>query len=128
VPLLKTQGWLAALWLGLVAAALGGAMFFAAPAVAQHEAQPEAKAADLARKAKKKVSPVYPDVARRMSITGTVRLAVVVTASGTVKTTKVVGGHPILVNAAMDAIKQWKFEPAATESSGIVEFTFQPQN
>jgi len=40
----------------------------------------------------------------------------------------VVGGHPLLVNAAMDAIKKWKFEPAPEESTGIVEFKFQPQD
>ncbi len=62
-----------------------------------------------------------------MSITGTVRLAVVVAPNGTVKSSKAIGGHPLLVNAAMDAMKQWKFEPAPTESSGIVEFKFQPQ-
>src|SRR5437899_2676139 len=50
-------------------------MIVAAPAVAQQETPQEARAADLTRKPKKKVSPVYPDVARRMSITGTVRLA-----------------------------------------------------
>ena len=83
---------------------------------------------ELTRKAKVKVAPVYPDVARRMSIVGTVRLAVVVEPNGTVKSSKPVGGHPVLVNAAMDAVKQWKFEPAPTESSGIVEFKFQPQN
>jgi hypothetical protein len=33
-----------------------------------------------------------------------------------------------LVSAAMDAIKRWKFESAPTESSGVVEFKFQPQN
>jgi TonB family protein len=82
---------------------------------------------ELTRKVKNKVPPVYPDIARRMSITGTVRVAVVVTPSGTLKSTKVVGGHPLLVNAAMDALKRWKFEPAAEESSGIVEFKFQPQ-
>jgi TonB family protein len=73
------------------------------------------------------VAPVYPDVARRMSITGTVRLAVVVSPNGAVKSSKAAGGHPLLVNAAMDAIKG-KFEPAPAESSGIVEFNFQPQN
>ena len=62
-----------------------------------------------------------------MNIAGTVRLAVVVAPNGTVKSSKPVGGHPLLVNAAMDAMKQWKFEPAPTESSGIVEFKFQPQ-
>jgi len=96
---------------------------FVSPAQGQ-----EAKADDLPRKAKLKIEPVYPDVARRMSIAGTVRLAVVVAPNGTVKSSKPVGGHPLLVNAAMDAMRRWKFEPAATESSGIVEFKFQPQN
>ena len=92
------------------------------------QAQDQAKGDELLRKAKVKVAPVYPDVARRMSIVGTVRLAVVVERNGTVKSSKPVGGHPLLVSAAMDAMKRWKFEPAATESSGIVEFKFQPQN
>ena len=82
---------------------------------------------ELTRKVKNKVTPVYPEIARRMSITGTVRLAVVVSPGGALKSTKVVGGHPLLVNAAMDALKRWKFEPAAEESSGVVEFKFQPQ-
>jgi len=63
-----------------------------------------------------------------MSIAGTVKLAVVVAPNGTVKSSKAMGGHPLLVNAAMDAVRQWKFEPAAAESTGIVEFKFQPQN
>ncbi len=57
----------------------------------------------------------------RMSITGTVKVLVVVAPNGNLKSTKVVGGHPLLVNAAMDAIKKWKFEPAPEESTGIVE-------
>ena len=82
----------------------------------------------LTRKVKSRVAPVYPDIARRMSITGTVRVIVVVSSNGTVKSTKLVGGHPILVNAAMDALKKWRFEPASDESTGLVEFKFQPQD
>jgi hypothetical protein len=37
------------------------------------------------------------------------------------------GGHPILVNAAMDALKKWKFEPASEETTGTVEFKFRPE-
>jgi TonB family protein len=97
-------------------------------AQSQAQVQEQAKGDELPRKAKLKVEPAYPDVARRMSIGGTVRLAVIVAPNGTVKSSKPVGGHPLLVNAAMDAIRRWRFEPAATESSGIVEFKFQPQN
>jgi TonB family protein len=109
-----------ALWL----AAAGVSLLCSAKAQAQEPAKTE----ELSRKAKVKVEPVYPDIARRMSIAGTVRLAVVVAPNGTVKSSKAVGGHPVLVNAAMEAMKRWKFEPAAMESSGIVEFKFQPQN
>lgn len=100
-----------------------------APAVAtpQRALAQDVNTDELARKAKTRVAPLYPDVARRMSIAGTVKLAVVVAPNGTVKSSKPVGGHPLLVNAAVDAMKQWKFEAAPTESSGIVEFRFQPQ-
>ena len=85
-------------------------------------AQPD----DMTRKVKTRVSPAYPDLARRMSISGVVKVQVVVAQNGTVKSTKVVGGHPLLVNAASDAVKKWKFEPAAEETTGIVEFKFDP--
>jgi TonB family protein len=82
----------------------------------------------ITRKVKSKISPTYPDIARRMNISGTVKLVVVVAPNGAVKSTKVLGGHPLLVSAAEDAVKKWKFEPAAAEDSGVVEFTFKPEN
>jgi TonB family protein len=78
------------------------------------------------RKVKSKVAPEYPDIARRMGLTGVVRLEVIVAANGTVKDTKVIGGHPILVNAAVNAVKKWRFEPASNESTGTLEFKFEP--
>jgi outer membrane biosynthesis protein TonB len=45
-----------------------------------------------------------------------------------VKSTKAIGGHPLLVSAAEEAVKKWKFEAAAEENSGVVEFTFKPDN
>jgi TonB family protein len=117
----------------LAAAVLGNAvvLLIANPLLIhaqETQTQEEAvKTDDLARKPKTKVAPVYPEVARRMNIEGTVKLAVVVAPNGTVKSSKAVGGHPLLVNAAVTAMKQWKFEAAPTESSGIVEFKFQPQ-
>jgi TonB family protein len=81
---------------------------------------------EIVRRAKSKVEPVYPDLARKMNITGTVKVAVVVTPNGTVKDAKVVGGHPVLANAALDAVRKWRFEPAAMETSGVVDFKFEP--
>jgi TonB family protein len=50
---------------------------------------------------------------------------VVVSPNGTVKDAKVVGGHPVLAGAALDAIKKWRFEPAPVESTGVVDFKFE---
>jgi TonB family protein len=83
---------------------------------------------EITRKVKTKVAPVYPEIARRMSISGVVKLVVVVSPNGSVKSTKVLGGHPLLISAAEDAVKKWKFEAAPEESSGVVEFTFKPEN
>src|SRR5271154_5976130 len=81
---------------------------------------------DIVRRAKSKVQPEYPDLARKMKITGTVKVQVVVSPNGTVKDAKVVGGHPVLATAAVEAVKKWRFEPAAVESTGVVEFRFEP--
>jgi TonB family protein len=81
---------------------------------------------ELARKVKSKVLPTYPELARRMGIAGVVKIAVVVAPNGAVKSSKLVGGHPVLAPAALDAIRRWRFEPAATESSGVIEFKFDP--
>ena len=78
------------------------------------------------RKVKSKVAPSYPEIARKMGLTGTVKLQLLIAPNGNVKETKVIGGHPILVNAAMDAVKKWKFETASAETTGTVEIRFNP--
>ena len=82
---------------------------------------------DISRRAKSKVAPVYPELARKMNITGTVKVEVTVAPNGTVKDAKVVGGHPVLASAALEAVKKWKFEPTTSESTGVVDFKFEPQ-
>ncbi|MDQ1408038.1 MAG: hypothetical protein QOG55_3667 [Acidobacteriaceae bacterium] len=76
------------------------------------------------RKVKSKVAPVYPELAKRMSVGGKVKIEVVVTPDGHVRSTRVVGGHPLLVQACQDAVKEWKFLPASDETTLIVEFSF----
>jgi TonB family protein len=83
---------------------------------------------ELTRRVKSKVQAVYPQLARKMNLEGTVKVQVVVAPNGDVKEAKVLGGHPVLANAAMDAVRKWRFEPAAGESTGIVDFKFQPQH
>lgn len=79
---------------------------------------------EFIRRAKNKVQPEYPELAKKMSISGTVKIEVVVAPNGAVKSARIVGGHPVLANAALDAAKKWRFEPASTESSGVIDFRF----
>jgi TonB family protein len=80
---------------------------------------------EIARRVKSKVQAVYPELARKMNLTGSVKVQVVVAPNGTVKDAKVVGGHPVLANAALDAVRKWRFEPTGGETSGIVDFKFE---
>jgi TonB family protein len=76
------------------------------------------------RKVKTKTSPAYPELAKRMNVSGKVKIEVVITPDGHVKSTRVVGGHPLLVQACQDAVKEWKFVPAPEETTQVVEFEF----
>ena len=76
------------------------------------------------RKVKIKATPVYPELARRMNVAGKVKIEVVITPDGRVKSTRVVGGHPLLVQACQDAVKEWKFVSAPEETTLVVEFEF----
>lgn len=59
----------------------------------------------------KRVVPQYPVMARNMRISGTVRLEGIIARDGTVRELKVLSGHPMLVKAALDAVKQWIYQP-----------------
>jgi TonB family protein len=80
---------------------------------------------EVVRRAKTKVQPVYPELAKKMNIAGTVKIEVVIAPNGSVKEAKIVGGHPVLASAALDAAKKWRFEPAVAESSGVIDFKFE---
>src|ERR1700756_2825530 len=82
----------------LLTALIGVLMLSPLPGRAQQD--------EIKRKVKVRVSPTYPELARRMSISGVVKVQVVVAPNGTVKTTKIVGGHQLLVNAAVEAMKK----------------------
>ena len=90
-------------------------------------AQQTQSSEELNRRAKTKVQPQYPELARKMNISGTVKIEVTVASNGTVKDARVVGGHPVLAGAALDAAKKWRFEPAPAESTGVIDFKFEPR-
>ncbi|HEY1676705.1 MAG TPA: energy transducer TonB [Candidatus Sulfotelmatobacter sp.] len=77
------------------------------------------------RKLIRRVDPQYPQLARNMNLGGTVKVVAVVASDGSVKKVEPVGGSPILVQAAENAVTQWKFAPGA-ESRETVELHFTP--
>jgi protein TonB len=63
-----------------------------------------------AAKLMNKVQPLYPPLARQTRISGTVRLHAIIGKNGGVEQLEVISGHPLLVQAALDAVKQWKYQ------------------
>jgi TonB family protein len=72
-------------------------------------------------------APAYPTLARSMALQGIVKVDALVAADGTVKTAAVKGGHPVLAQAALNAVRRWKWEPSAHESHEAVELRFSPE-
>ena len=83
---------------------------------------PRARAAE--RAVVKKAMPVYPELARRMRVFGLIKLTVSILPSGEVAGVVLESGHPLLVNAAKDAVRQWRFAAGAetTTASVVVRF------
>jgi TonB family protein len=71
-----------------------------------------------------RVAPAYPSMARNMGLSGAVRVEAVVGPDGNVKMIDVKGGHPVLAQAVVTAVRQWKWEPAPRESHELVEVKF----
>jgi periplasmic protein TonB len=77
-----------------------------------------------------KVQPVYPPLARTARVQGTVVLAAVIGKDGTIQNLHVISGHPLLTQAALDAVKQWRYrpyilngEPVEVDTQVTVNFT-----
>jgi TonB family protein len=90
------------------------ALAFATPALAQE------------RKAKESVPPAYPEMAKSMHLAGSVKVQITITPQGQVRDAKILGGHPLLADAAMRAISKWKYEPGPEETK-VVTVDFKRQ-
>jgi protein TonB len=55
--------------------------------------------------------PIYPPLAKQARISGTVQLTAIISKDGTIQNLTVVKGHPLLVPAALEAVKQWVYQP-----------------
>jgi len=65
------------------------------------------------------VRPVYPSMARAARIAGSVRLKAVIGADGKIKNLTVVSGHPLLVEAALNAVRQWSYRPTVLDGVSV---------
>jgi|SRR5579859_1668463 len=66
-----------------------------------------------------KVNPTYPPLARQTRISGTVRLHAIISKDGSVQQLEVVSGHPLLVQSALDAVRQWKYRPTTLNGEPV---------
>jgi TonB family protein len=79
------------------------------------------------RRVATRVAPAYPELAKRMHLQGVVKIEAIVRPNGSVKSTRALGGNPVLVDAAINAIAKWKFEPSQNETTEIVQLNFASQ-
>jgi len=79
---------------------------------------------DLKRKVIARAAPSYPELAKRMHLSGKVRLELVIAPGGSVKSAKLVGGNPVFEKSAIDAAKQWRFETTEKETKAVILLEF----
>jgi len=68
----------------------------------------------------KKVEPIYPELARNAHVSGDVSLQISIDEKGDVSEISVVQGHPLLADAAINAVKQWKYSPALMNGKPVL--------
>jgi protein TonB len=66
-----------------------------------------------------RVQPVYPEEASKEKISGTVKLHVVIAKDGKIQQIQVVSGHPLLVQSAIDAVRQWQYQPTLLNGQSV---------
>ena len=76
------------------------------------------------RPVKRLVQPIVPELATKLNLTGTVKVEVTIAPDGSVKTTRIVGGHPVLASAAESAAQKSTFQPGPKETVEVIEFKF----
>jgi TonB family protein len=77
-----------------------------------------------ARKLVKRIEPIYPELAGRMKMTGTVKVEITIRPDGSVRDVRILGGNPVLAAAVEEAVKQWKYSPSPAETTKDLEFRF----
>lgn len=71
-----------------------------------------------------RVEPEYPQIAKDMNLHGTVKLRIWIKPDGTVRRLEYIGGHPLLAESALKAVKSWKYAVAQKETTAVLELKF----
>lgn len=87
----------------------------------------ESAASQHPRTVVRRAAPVYPEIARRLHVTGAVKILATVAPNGSVKSVETLGGHPILAQAAEEAVTKWKYVAGPAETKELVELRFTSQ-
>ena len=66
-----------------------------------------------------KVMPVYPPLAKSARVQGTVEFTAIIGKDGAIRELKLVRGHPLLVNAAKQAVEQWRYKPTLLNGQAV---------
>ena len=107
------------MWRRFIFVLLLGLLELAATAAAQ-----DATPSQNQRQIVHKVIPIYPDLAKRTHLSGVVKLQATIAPDGSVKLIKVMGGNPVFIKAAQDAVANWKYVSAPSETHESVELLF----
>jgi len=71
----------------------------------------------------RQVNPVYPPLARQARIAGTVRLTAIIGRDGAIQNLQVLSGHPLLAPAALEAVRQWRYQPTLLNEEAVEVIT-----
>lgn len=71
-----------------------------------------------------KIEPVFPPIAKQARIQGTVRLEAIIAKDGSIQNLRVIEGHPLLVQAALQAVQQWRYQPTLLNNEPVEVVTF----
>ena len=83
------------------------------PSVQKNVQTPRLRIGGIVQSAKliRQLKPVYPQPAKQVRIQGVVKLHALISKEGTIEDLKVVSGHPLLVPSALEAVRQWAYQP-----------------
>jgi TonB family protein len=103
-----------AVWVGVLV--IGAIAAFQMPIGAQEPAP--------GRKVIKRLAPIYPPLAKKAGMTGTVKVVTIILPDGTVKSVRTIGGNALFIAAAETAVKGWTFEPSKDDTTEVVTVQF----